>query len=339
MLRDKPSQISHDAFMAVYGSIYEHSPWIAEKAWQQGDVDTAEALHAAMKQAVEKASYKEQMALIRAHPDLACARGALTDASESEQAGAGLKQCSDAEFAEFQQLNANYREKFGFPFIIAVKGLTRHDILHAFRARLRNETDEEFRTALNQIHKIARLRLEALAEPAPEPSEFSRIMTPKPLTVEAFARFGDVIEASDAAPQKSINYGNTTRFHNLARLDLLAENGFPMVSIFRSKPLQLPIQIKIMERHPLSSQAFYPLSGEPYLVAVAPKGEFDPSKIELFLASANQGVNYHAGTWHHFSLALNKESDFLVIDRGGDGENCDEITLREEIFIELGDGT
>lgn len=339
MLRDKPSRISRDMFMAIYGSIYEHSPWIAEKAWQQGDVDTVEALHTAMKRAVEKAGYKEQMALIRAHPDLACAKGALTDASESEQAGAGLKQCNDAEFAEFQQLNTDYREKFGFPFIIAVKGLTRQNILHAFRARLRNETDEEFRTALNQIHKIARLRLEALAESAPEPSEYSRIIMPKPLTADAFARYGDVIEISDAVEKKNINYGNTTRFHNLARLDLLAENGFPMVSIFRSKPLRLPIPIKIMERHPLSSQAFYPLSGEPYLVAVAPRGEFDPSKIELFQASANQGVNYHAGTWHHFSLALNQESDFLVIDRGGDGENCDEVTLSEEVFIELGDGT
>jgi ureidoglycolate lyase len=153
-----------------------------------------------------------------------------------------------------------------------------------------------------------------------------RILKPEPLTAAAFAPYGDVIECAESK-QKSINYGNTLRFHDLAQLNLSAEQGRPMVSIFRSTPLARPVQIKIMERHPLSSQAFYPLSGRPYLVVVAAKGDFDPKKIKVFLAGAHQGVNYHAGTWHHFSLALDAVSEFLVIDRGGPGSNCDEVPL------------
>lgn len=153
-----------------------------------------------------------------------------------------------------------------------------------------------------------------------------RILKPEPLTAAAFAPYGDVIECAEDKAQ-SINYGHTTCFHDLAKLKLTAEGGRPIVRLFRTSPLPRPIQIKIMERHPLSSQAFYPLSGRSYLVVVAEKGEFDPNKIKVFLAGPHQGVNYHAGTWHHFSLALEGVSEFLVIDRGGPGKNCDEVTL------------
>jgi len=111
--------------------------------------------------------------------------------------------------------------------------------------------------------------------------------------------------------------------------------GKPSVNIFRSAPLPLPITIRMMERHPKSSQAFYPLGDEPYLVVVAPPGQLDPAKIEVFVASASQGVNYHRGTWHHYSLATGGVSDFLVIDRIADDENCDEqvLDLHDQIII------
>jgi ureidoglycolate lyase len=91
----------------------------------------------------------------------------------------------------------------------------------------------------------------------------------------------------------------------------------------------------MMERHPLGSQAFIPMSNQPYVVVVAPSGELDTSKIEVFLASSKQGVNYHKGTWHHFCLALNQESDFLVVDRGGKGDNCDVEKLDGSLVITL----
>lgn len=153
------------------------------------------------------------------------------------------------------------------------------------------------------------------------------LLKPEPLTAEAFAPFGDVLEAGERAQVREINYGYARRFHDLARLDLGAEGGRPLLSIMRSTPLPGPIRIARMERHPLSSQAFYPLSGRPYLVVVAPAGEFDSAGLRAFLAGPAQGVNYHPGTWHHFSLALEAVSDFLVIDRGGPGENCDEVVL------------
>lgn len=161
----------------------------------------------------------------------------------------------------------------------------------------------------------------------------TRTLTPIALTSTNFAPFGDVVEATGAA--KSINYGQTERYHDLAAIDVSADNGQTLVNIFRSTPLPLPIKIEIMERHPLSSQMFMPLSDNSYLVVVAPKGNFDESKVEVFLASPNQGVNYHAGTWHHYSLALNAVSDFLVVDRGGEGDNCDEVELTDPIIITL----
>ena len=154
-----------------------------------------------------------------------------------------------------------------------------------------------------------------------------RLLKPEPLTAAAFAPYGDVIECASASEKRDINYGNTERFHDLARLDLTAQGGKAIVSIFRSTPVPRPIEVKIMERHPLSSQAFYPLSGVPYMVAVVEKGEFNPDKIKTFIAGPHQGVNYHAGTWHHYSLALDKVSDFLVIDRDGPGDNCDEVAV------------
>jgi len=153
------------------------------------------------------------------------------------------------------------------------------------------------------------------------------VLKPRPLSLEAFAPYGDVLETGAAREVRAINYGQTDRYHDIAALDLLANGGQPLVSIFHSRPLPRPIAVKVMERHPLSSQAFYPLSNHPYMVVVAPAGEFDAERLEAFIASGTQGVNYRAGTWHHYSLALDKPCDFLVIDRGGPEKNCDEVFL------------
>jgi len=165
LMKLKASQSDKATFVAAYGHVYEHSPWVAEKTWMSNDpdtLDTLDGLATAMAAQVNTADEAAKMTLICAHPDLAgkaALRDELTAESRSEQAGAGLDQCSAEELAEFTRLNSAYKQKFGFPFIVAVKGLDRHDILAAFRARLNHERAQEFETALTQIHKIARLRL------------------------------------------------------------------------------------------------------------------------------------------------------------------------------------
>ena len=153
-----------------------------------------------------------------------------------------------------------------------------------------------------------------------------REIIPQPLTAEAFAPFGEVIEASDRGD--AINYGYTVRFNDLAEIDVSSGGGHAIVSLFRSQPIDPP-RLKIFERHPQGSQAFVPLQGRPYLVAVAPAGVFDPTAIQVFRAGPAQGVNYRKGVWHHFVLAQAPDSDFLVIDRAGPGDNLDEIELAE----------
>ncbi|MNC41606.1 Ureidoglycolate lyase [compost metagenome] len=152
-------------------------------------------------------------------------------------------------------------------------------------------------------------------------------LIPVPLECEAFAPFGEVIEASDAAQHFTINAGNTERYHDLANIEPGA-GGRAIVSIFRCQPRQLPFQVEMMERHPLASQAFVPLSGRPWLVVVAPAGPVPTVEdLRVFLARGDQGVNYAPGVWHHPLLALGEVSDFLVIDRSGPGDNCDEVEL------------
>lgn len=157
----------------------------------------------------------------------------------------------------------------------------------------------------------------------------------EPLQAASFAPYGEVIEVGQAREQRLINYGNTVRFHDLARLDLNADEGQSLVSIFRSTPLARPIALKVMERHPLSSQAFIPLGPHPYLVVVGGVGPLDPANLRAFLAQPHQGVNYRKGCWHHYSLALEATSDFLVIDRDGPGDNCQEVFLEEEIVLDF----
>ena len=166
MLNPRPSLCSRDEFVAAYGSIYEHSPWVAEQLFDSlGDAeDHAAGLAVRMQQIVDDAGQAPQLALLRAHPELVgkLELAELTQDSQSEQTGAGLDQCTAEEFAEFRALNERYNEKFGFPFIFAVKGFHRTEILASFRQRIDNDVDTEFTTALNQVHRIGLLRLSAM---------------------------------------------------------------------------------------------------------------------------------------------------------------------------------
>ena len=153
-------------FIARYGGVYEHSPWVAEMAAPllDGSADV-DVIARVMEDCVDNASRDRQLELIRAHPDLAgkaAIAGNLTDDSTTEQSSAGLDRCSPEEFARFQALNEAYRKKFGFPFVMAVRNKSRAEILAAFESRLGNGYDAEFESALVEIHKIARMRLVAL---------------------------------------------------------------------------------------------------------------------------------------------------------------------------------
>ena len=162
----KPSALNREQFVAAFADIYEHSPWVAEQAFDQGQPgDDIEALHARMSQVLLSADRAAQLALINAHPDLAgkaAVQGELTAASTSEQAGAGIHLCTPSEFARFTELNDAYKARFHFPFIMAVKGSDRHRILAAFEQRIQHSADTEFACALAEINKIALFRLQAL---------------------------------------------------------------------------------------------------------------------------------------------------------------------------------
>ena len=152
-------------FVRVLGGVFEHSPWVAEHAADHRPFATLDDLHARMVQAIETADDSARMALICAHPELAgkaAIRGELTPESTSEQAGAGLDQCSPQEFARLNQLNQAYREKFGFPFILAVKGYDRAGIIQQFERRLGLSPAQEIQESLLQIYRIGRFRLESM---------------------------------------------------------------------------------------------------------------------------------------------------------------------------------
>ena len=153
-------------FLAKFSAVYEHSPWVAEAVFDavaDSSTDEAESLSERFRSVFLEADPELQLATLRAHPQLVCALAEpvdLTMESVSEQTGAGLDQCSDAELAEFARLNAAYMEKFGFPFIIAVRGRDRYKILNLFRMRLQNDAVLEYQTALLQVCQIARFRIQ-----------------------------------------------------------------------------------------------------------------------------------------------------------------------------------
>ncbi|GAB4150190.1 MAG: 2-oxo-4-hydroxy-4-carboxy-5-ureidoimidazoline decarboxylase [Cyanobacteria bacterium J069] len=152
--------LSQDAFVATLGEIFEKTPAIAAAAYSQRPFLSVEALHQAMVAVVEADSLESQLALLQAHPDLG-SRAAMAEASVQEQAGAGLDRLTPEEYSRFHQLNQAYTQQFGFPFIIAVRSHTKASILAAFEERLQNSRETELQTALQEVFKIARFRLDA----------------------------------------------------------------------------------------------------------------------------------------------------------------------------------
>jgi 2-oxo-4-hydroxy-4-carboxy-5-ureidoimidazoline decarboxylase len=152
---------SQTGFVTTLGGVFEHSPWVAARAWERRPFASLDALHAAMVDTLAAAGADAQLAVLRAHPDLGT-RARMSDASAGEQAGAGLDQLTPEEFERLHELNHDYRETFGFPFLFAVKGATKHDILAALERRRHAARDEEFAEALRQVGRIARFRLESL---------------------------------------------------------------------------------------------------------------------------------------------------------------------------------
>jgi len=148
-------------FVEAVGWVFEHSPWVAERAWTARPFANVDALHGAMADQVEHASADEQLALLRAHPDLGT-RARVSDASAAEQACAGLDQLTSAELERLLALNQAYRDKFGFPFLFAVKGSSKRDILDALERRVSSSPHEEYRVALEQVYRIARFRIESI---------------------------------------------------------------------------------------------------------------------------------------------------------------------------------
>ena len=169
MTLDEANALSRTEFVARFGSVYEHSPWVAERAWDAWPFTSVDALAAAMAAAVKAASPDEKMKLLCAHPELASKAslaGEVADASRQEQDSAGLRQCSPEELETLRWMNAAYRQNFGFPFIVAVRGLDRAAILARLQHRLTTKDRAvEFAEALRQVNRIAALRLEALLAP------------------------------------------------------------------------------------------------------------------------------------------------------------------------------
>lgn len=163
-----PTKLTREDFINKFGGVYEHSAWVAEKAFDLGlgsEDNDPEILHAKMAEILNSADHIAKMGVILAHPDLAgkaAIAGELTPESTSEQAGAGINLCSAEEFGQFTSLNKAYKAKFNFPFIMAVKAANRHLILAAFEQRLTNTAAQEFATAIEQINKIALFRLREL---------------------------------------------------------------------------------------------------------------------------------------------------------------------------------
>lgn len=155
------NQAGEAEFVDLLGGIYEESPWVAEQTAPERPFASVEELHGMMRRTVEEASDDKQVALLRAHPDLG-EQTEMTDASESEQSAAGLDELGPEQYKTFNRLNDRYREQFGFPFIMAVKNENLDTIQAAMERRVKHSEAEELRTALNEVHKIAELRLDKM---------------------------------------------------------------------------------------------------------------------------------------------------------------------------------
>ena len=160
------------------------------------------------------------------------------------------------------------------------------------------------------------------------------IIRPVPLTKDVFSPFGDVLETDEVDPTP-INFGNTQKFGGLSQITY-DDDGFAQISIYRSRAIELPFRIQLLECHPLGSQAFYPLHQRPFPIVVARACDSPTAKdIRVFISNGRQGVNLRAGAWHHYQLTLGEDSDYLVVDRGGEGDNYREHRLQEELWLQI----
>jgi ureidoglycolate lyase len=160
------------------------------------------------------------------------------------------------------------------------------------------------------------------------------IIRPQALTKTSFKAFGEVIDI-DHAEAELINAGNTQKFGDLASISP-GTSGMTQVSIYRSKAVELPFKIELLERHPLGSQMFYPLHSRPFPVVVSlADATPSPDSIRVFLSNGQQGINLHANVWHHYQITLDQESDYIVIDRNGPGLNYQEHRLTGDVFLQL----
>ncbi|MDA3922852.1 MAG: ureidoglycolate lyase [Salinisphaera sp.] len=159
-------------------------------------------------------------------------------------------------------------------------------------------------------------------------------LTAVPLTAEQFAPYGDVIEST--GPSNPINQGKGWRYPELAGVDVTTNQGYATISRVACVPEAIPVPLRVLERHPLGSQAFIPVDGQRYLVVVAPAGE-PPGldALQAFVADSHQGINYHRGVWHHPMIALDAACEFVEVHRAGPGDNCDEIELGARITVGL----
>ena len=175
-----------------------------------------------------------------------------------------------------------------------------------------------------------------MSEPVPgnqiEPAS-QILLRATPLTSRSFAAFGDVIEI-EGRDFRWINDHTCKRYDDLAHVDVLEDGGRPLISVFEAAARPLPLRVRRLERHPRSSQAFFPLQARPFLIVVATDGPAPiAERIRVYLSSGSQGVNYRRNTWHHSLIALERSSSFLVIDRGGTGENCEQIAVDEPVVL------
>ena len=185
-------------------------------------------------------------------------------------------------------------------------------------------------------HPPAPMPLHRIHDEAPPDSGGTTILRAEPLEATAFAPFGDVVELANAT-RMSINAGTTTRFHDLAAVDVTAEGGRALINVFRAQPQAMPVRLRLMERHPLGSQCFLPLAqatSAPYLVVVAPDDGGRPGPLRAFFSRGWQGVNYARNVWHHPLLALDAVCDFVVVDRGGAGVNLEECPIDGAVHVE-----
>jgi ureidoglycolate lyase len=161
------------------------------------------------------------------------------------------------------------------------------------------------------------------------------VLRPQALTAASFAAFGDVIE-TEGRESRWINDGTCRRFDDLAHVDVSEQEGHAALSIFEADVRPMPLHIRTLERHPLASQAFIPLQTQPFLVVVAEDAAGPvAARLRVFLSSGRQGVNYRRNVWHHSLIALSQAARFLVVDRSGTGENCEECSVDEGVLVEL----